>query len=85
MVAEGRAMSLIPTPADYVLDGWRGHQWKRVLVTNGVALVCESEAALSDRVIGALDCGEAAVGERFADELPKVFGRLELGTPAPRP
>lgn len=49
-------------------------------VTDGVALVCESEAALSDRVIEALDGGEAAVGERFVDELPKVFGRLELGT-----
>ena len=22
---------LIPTPGDYVLGGWRGHQWKRVL------------------------------------------------------
>jgi hypothetical protein len=49
-------------------------------VTNGAALVCESEAALSDRVIGDLDCGGAAVGERFADEPPKVIGRLELGT-----
>jgi hypothetical protein len=33
-----------------------------------------------NRVIEALDGGEAAVGERFVDELPKVFGRLELGT-----
>jgi hypothetical protein len=41
-----------------------------------VALVCESEAALSDRVIEALDGGEAAVGERFVDEPPKIFGRL---------
>ena len=49
-------------------------------VTDGVALVCESEAALCDQVIEALDGGEAAVGERFVDELPKVFGRLELGT-----
>src|SRR5271154_3725470 len=32
-------------------------------VTDGVALVCESEAALSDRLIEALDGGEAAVGE----------------------
>ena len=49
-------------------------------VTDGVALVCESEAALCDQVIEALDGGEAAVGERFVDEPPKVFGRLELGT-----
>ena len=50
------------------------------VVTDGAALVCESEAALSDRVIEALDGGEAAVGERFVDEAPKMFGRLELGT-----
>ena len=31
-------------------------------------------------MIEALDGGEAAVGERFVDEPPKVFGRLELGT-----
>jgi hypothetical protein len=31
-------------------------------------------------VIEALDGGDAAVGERFVDELPKVFGRLEFGT-----
>ena len=42
--------------------------------------MCEIEAALSDRVIEALDGGKAAVGERFVDEPPKVFGRLELGT-----
>jgi hypothetical protein len=45
-------------------------------VTNDVALVCESEAALSDRVIEALDGVEAAVGERFVDEPPEMFGRL---------
>jgi hypothetical protein len=49
-------------------------------VTGGVALVGEGEAALSDRVIEALDGGEAAVGERFVDELPKVLDQLELGT-----
>ena len=49
-------------------------------ITDDVALVCESEAALSDRVIEALDGGEATVGERFVDEPPKMFGRLELGT-----
>jgi hypothetical protein len=49
-------------------------------VTDGVALVRESEEALSDRVIEALDGGEAAVGERFVDEPPKMFGGLELGT-----
>ena len=35
---------------------------------------------MSDRVIEALDGGEAAVGERFVDELPKVLDQLELGT-----
>jgi hypothetical protein len=49
-------------------------------VTDRVALVCESEAPFSDRVIEALDGGEATVGERFVDEPPKMFGRLELGT-----
>jgi hypothetical protein len=34
-------------------------------ITDDVALVCESEAALSDRVIEALDGGEATVGERL--------------------
>jgi hypothetical protein len=42
-------------------------------VTDGVALVCEIEAALSDRVIEALDGGEAAVGERFVDEDTATF------------
>jgi hypothetical protein len=41
--------------------------------------VCESEAALSDGAIEALDGGEAAVGERFVDKPPEMFGRLELG------
>ena len=49
-------------------------------ITDCVPLVREGEAALSDRVIEALDGGEAAVGERFVDEPPKMFGRLELGT-----
>jgi hypothetical protein len=31
-------------------------------------------------VIEALDGGEAEVGERFVDEPPRLFGRLELGT-----
>jgi hypothetical protein len=33
-------------------------------------------------VIEALDAGEAAVGERFVDEPPKIFGRLEYETNA---
>jgi hypothetical protein len=32
------------------------------------------EAPFSDRVIEALDGGAAAVGERFVDERPKMFG-----------
>src|SRR5262249_19983613 len=48
--------------------------------TDCVALVCESEAALSDRVIEGLDGAEAAVGERFIDEPSKMLDRLELGT-----
>jgi hypothetical protein len=42
-------------------------------VTDRVALVCESEAPFSDRVIEPLDGGAAAVGERFVDERPKMF------------
>src|ERR1700739_519454 len=49
-------------------------------ITDCVPLVREGEAALSDGVIEALDGVEAAVGERFVDEPPKMFGRLELGT-----
>src|SRR5262249_61541050 len=49
-------------------------------ITDCVPLVREGEAALSDGVIEALDGVEAAVGERFVNEPPKMFGRLELGT-----
>ncbi len=49
-------------------------------VADRVELLCESQATFCDRVIEALDGGEAAVGERFVDERPKMFGWLELGT-----
>ena len=49
-------------------------------ITDYVPLVREGEAALSDGVIEAVDGVEAAVGERFVNEPPKMFGRLELGT-----
>jgi hypothetical protein len=45
-----------------------------------VGLLSERDASVSDRLIEALDGFKAAIGERFVDESPKMFGWLELGT-----
>ena len=49
-------------------------------VADDVLLLGEGDAAVGDRLIQALNGGKAAVGERFVDEGPKMFGRLELRT-----
>ena len=49
-------------------------------VADDVLLLGEGDAAVGDRLIQALNGGKAAVGERFVDEGPKMFGRLELWT-----
>jgi hypothetical protein len=42
--------------------------------------VGEDDAAVADRRVEALDGVKAAVGERFVNEGPEMFGRLELRT-----
>jgi hypothetical protein len=37
-------------------------------------------AAVAERLVKALDAVKATIGERFVDERPKMFGRLELWT-----
>ena len=61
--------------------------WHADMATSGTAylvydigLLSEREASVTDRLIEALDGFKAAVGERFVDEGPKMFGRLGLGT-----
>jgi hypothetical protein len=49
-------------------------------VVDDVGLLGERDAAVADRLVQILDGGKAAVGERLADEDPKMFGRLELRT-----
>ena len=44
-------------------------------IADGVWLLGERDAAVADRLVQALDGGKAAVGERFVDEGPKMFGR----------
>jgi predicted HAD superfamily phosphohydrolase len=34
---------------------------------------------MTDRLIEALNCLEALVGERLVDKLPEMFGRLQFG------
>ena len=50
------------------------------IVADCVLLLSEGHATITDRVVQAFDSGKAAVGERFVDEGPKMFGRLQLGT-----
>jgi len=50
------------------------------VVADRVGLPSEGHATIGDRVVQAFDSGEASVGERFVDEGPKMFGRLQLGT-----
>ena len=42
-------------------------------------LLGKGDAAIADRLVEARDCREAAVGERFVDERPQMFGRLQFG------
>ena len=42
-------------------------------------LLGKGDAAIADRLVEALDCCEAAVGERFVDERPQMLGRLQFG------
>src|SRR5262249_53706635 len=50
----------------------------KVTVADDLGLLSERDAAVTDGLIQALDGGKAAVGERFIDKGPKMFGRLEL-------
>ena len=45
---------------------------------DSVALLGESDAAIADRLIEALDGRKTLIGERLVDEHPKVFGRLQF-------
>jgi hypothetical protein len=40
----------------------------------------EGEAAFADCVVKTFDTVETAIGQRFVDEGPKMFGRLQFGT-----
>jgi hypothetical protein len=46
------------------------------VIADRVWLLDEGDAAVADRLVKALDGRKAAVGERFVDERPKMFGRL---------
>jgi hypothetical protein len=46
------------------------------VVADRLWLLDKGDAAVADRLIKALDGSKAAVGERFVDERPKMFGRL---------
>ena len=35
---------------------------------------------MAERLVKALDAVKATIGERFVDERPKMFGRLEIRT-----
>ena len=43
-------------------------------------LLSERDTAVAERLVEALDAVKATIGERFVDERPKMFGRLELWT-----
>jgi len=43
-------------------------------------LLHQCDAAIADCAIKCCDAVEAAIDERLVDEVPKVFGRLQLGT-----
>ena len=49
-------------------------------VADDICLLGERDAAVADRLVQALDGSKAAVGERFVDEGPEMFGRLEFRT-----
>ena len=48
-------------------------------VSDSIRVVGEIEAAVAQGVVEVVDPLEMPVGERFADQGPEVFGRLQFG------
>ena len=53
---------------------------KQGTIADDFWLLSERDAAVAERLVKALDAVKATIGERFVDERPKMFGRLELWT-----
>jgi len=53
---------------------------KEGAVADHFALLSEGDAALADRLIESIQAFEIGVDQRLVDELPKMLGRLQLGT-----
>ena len=69
----------MPTPAETpVTLTWP--PVKQGTIADDFWLLSERDAAVAERLVKALDAVEATIGERFVDESPKMFGRLELWT-----
>ena len=49
-------------------------------VADHVALLCEGDATLADRLVESIQAFEVGVDQRLVDEFPKMLGRLQLGT-----